>query len=143
LGDTLNLSDDEVQARLSKLEILEARDKVRTVDEKIREWQEAGFKEQPALLVVVRDIMLSDDEHTALLLSEHEEDGTPKGDRQGVTATEIVERLMGAAKPAELNLSEQHSMNGDRDRPDADTSKELSRKEKADAAREYLYPDQD
>lgn len=132
IEEELGLSEDQAFEKLQRLGELERKNRITEVDERIKSWQTGALKEQPALLKKARDIMLSDDGHTALLLSEHNENGEStqeKGAKR--TATEIVEDLMEAfdAKPA-VNLSEQHAFRPNDTRP----GEEKPVKERADKA---------
>lgn len=106
---TLGLSEDELKARLSRLDALEAKDREREVADRCKTWQEEG--KAPALVSEARAIMMSDKGGTVLHLSEN-------GKEEELTATDIVERLI-AATPA-VNLSQDPVTDGaaSTDRPD-------------------------
>lgn len=122
------LTQEQLLARIAELE---TRDRERSVGEKITALSQ-DFGDAPAFLKTIEDIMLSDDGGTALLLSD-EETGQPRG----VTATELVERIL-EALPKPVKLSEQQidlSATSAARRPD---DKEPSVEDKASAVVEWL-----
>ncbi len=95
--------------------------------------------DHPNFLGTVRDILLSDDGGTALLLSEYDDAGAAtSSDPKKMTATEIVDRLIGAMPKPQVHLSEQaHQTTTAKPKVDA-TDEVIPHEDQVAAAREWL-----
>jgi hypothetical protein len=138
MSDEMIEMSEDIKAKLSRLEELEAKVRESDVEARITELKELGLSEYPGFLKEVRELMLADDGGpAAVLLSED------SGERSGITVTEIVERLVNSLPRDEqgsFKLSEQHIDVGAiaPDVEDSSTS-EASEAETAAAARDFLY----
>jgi hypothetical protein len=131
LGDLSELSKEDLLARIAELEEVQHKSQV---DGRIAQFSE-DWKEHPALLKVIREIMLSDDGGPALLLSE---EGSDSDEPEKLTATDIVERLMAVVPKPSVKLSEQgQQMLGEEVHP-ADRDDKGTVQERADAARKAM-----
>lgn len=91
----LGLSEDEVQARLSRYEEMERDAKVRSVGDRCTKWE--GEKRSPAMIVEAKRILLADDGAVVVNLAQ---DG---GKHEELTASDIVDRLISASPVIELS----------------------------------------
>lgn len=90
----LGLSEDEAKSRLAEYDQLRRDARERAVKDKIRTWEEG--KKAPGMIKEAERILLADEGVVVLNLSS---DGGP----EGLTATQLVERLMEAAPSIELS----------------------------------------
>jgi hypothetical protein len=130
---TLGLSSaDELKQILAERETLRAKDRERDVADRCAKWQKDGVS--PALVTEAKTIMMSDKGDTVLNLSE-------EGKEVGLTATDIVERLI--AKAPAVNLADDPVVDAaaSDDKPDDKDPKtvELSQEEKKIARELWLY----
>ncbi len=127
----LGLSEDEVEARLSRYEELEKENKKNRIDQIVHEWEEA--KKSPALIKAAQAILMADDGAVALHLSED-------GNDRSLTASDIVDRLVEAAPTVSLadDLITDEDVEGAAPPEDA-TEENLSDEVKAEANRLFLY----
>jgi hypothetical protein len=128
---TLGLSEDQLKARLDRLDALEAKDRERDVADQCKAWQDQG--KSPALVAEAKAIMMSDKGATALNLSE-------EGKAVELTATDIVKRLVDAVPAVNLSEDPVNDKDASRDKPDDETPGEieLSQDERAEVSRLYL-----
>lgn len=94
--DELGLSEDEVKARLDRLEAVEAEVKRNRIDSKLADWKAEG--KAPAVLKIAEKALLSDSGAVAVNFSED-------GKETSLTLSEVVEQLV-AASP-EVKLAEE------------------------------------
>jgi len=143
------ISQEELDALRERIELAETRaDEYRAVaEERARELRQAGIEDklaeyatkfggQPALMKVVRDVLLSDDGGTALLLSE---EGAGQ-EVERLSATEIVDRVLETLEAPRVDLSEDpmHKfVPGDEKHP-VDRDKTPSLDDRVSSARDYL-----
>jgi hypothetical protein len=126
---TSEVSTEALLARIAELE--EAQHKAQ-VESRIAAFSE-DWKDHPALLKCIQEIMLSDDGGPALLLSEEGSDDTQK-----LTASDIVERVMAAVPKPSIQLSEQVVKPMMDDPHPATHGDQLSVEERAAAARKAM-----
>jgi len=129
LGDLGDVSTEALLARIAELE--EAQHKSQ-VEARLAAFSE-DWQEQPALMKVIREIMLSDDGGPALLLSE---DGSDEP--QKLTASDIVERIMAVVPKPTVKLSEQGTRMLSEDKHPADRDDKGTVQERADEARRKM-----
>lgn len=113
--DELGLSEDEVKARLDRLEAVEAEVKRNRIDSKLADWKAEG--KSPAVLKIAEQALLSDSGAVAFNFSED-------GKETSLTLSEVVEQLV-AASP-EMKLADEQVSDADLagDKPDNDASEE-------------------
>ena len=134
LMDKLGLSEDEISARLADYDRMRAEEKKRNITDKCKAWEAEG--KAPAVITVARELMMSDDGGAVLHLSE-------EGSEVGLTATDIVERLVNAVPQLSLSddpVSDQDTL-GDKPKDDASDENEaanLSQALKNEAAAIFL-----
>jgi len=90
----LGLSEDEVKARLERYDELEAESKKRTIAAKIEKWE--AEKRAPAVVREAERVLLADEGAIVVYLAQ---DG---GRSRGLTASEIVERMVAVSPKVEL-----------------------------------------
>jgi hypothetical protein len=137
--ETALAEKQEADRLRTEIETLRRDNRSRKVDDRVAELKEIGFDSQPALLAYVRQVLLSDDEGTALLLSEDGEAG--KKDSK-LSAAEVVNGFIDRLPKTDgkINFGEQATNVLGDERPATDaTNENKSAKEKADAARTWLY----
>lgn len=128
----LGLSEGEIKSIVARNAELEKKDRDRRVEDRIKAWEEEG--KAPALLTEAKTIMMADTGSKVLHLSE--------GD-QGFSASEIVERLVGAASGVNLSDDPVKDEDASKDRPKDDAKDEnefanLSDEVRATAGQLYL-----
>jgi hypothetical protein len=135
--EMIEMSED-VKAKLSRLEELEAKVRESEVEARITELKELGLSEYPGFLKEVRELMLADDGGPAAVLLSEE-----SGERTGITVTDIVERFVNSLprdEEGKFKLSEQHiDVGAVAPEIEDSTTSETSEADSAAAARDFLY----
>ena len=91
--EDLGLSEDEVKARLDRLEAVEAEVRKNRIDAKLAAWKDEG--KAPAVLMAAEEALNADNGVVAINLSEN-------GKETSLTLSEVVERLVAASPNVEL-----------------------------------------
>lgn len=128
----LGLSEDEATARLTRYEELERRDRESQIKAKVDGWQ--SDKKAPALVVAAKALLSAASEtETVLNLSED-------GKTVGLTAVDVIDRLMAASPALELADDQitDEDAGGERPKDDASDEVSLSQEERTLAAELYL-----
>lgn len=126
----LGMSEDDLKARLARLEKLEAKDRVAEIDLAIKGWEDE--KHSPAILEEAKAILLADTKQTSLLLSED-------GEETQVTVAEIVKRLVEASPKIDLSDDPigDEDLEGKRPPEGNDAEIKLSAEERVEATKLY------
>lgn len=115
----LGLSEDQAVERLARFEELEKRDRENTVKSKVSDWE--SDKKSPAMVLVAKALLSAADEtETVLNLSED-------GKTVGLTAVDIIDRLMEAAPSLELAEDKVTDKDVEGERPETDAAGENDR----------------
>jgi len=145
--DKLELSDEareliehqqtELAENKEELAKVKADNQKHEVESKIENLKKIGLDQYPGLLKFIRNVYLSDDGGTAILLSE-EENG--KESKSKLTSTQIVDGFVEALpkEDGKIKLSEQILEIDNDNKPEDDTSKEVPQEEKTAKAAEFL-----
>jgi membrane-associated HD superfamily phosphohydrolase len=146
--DQLELSDEarsaieQLQAEANELRTQREQDaaelRASKVETRISELKDMGLEAFPGFLKAAREVYLSDDGGTAILLSE--EGNTSK---TSLTASQIADRFIEALPKndeGKVNLSEQILSENADVKPPNDAKDELPREEKTKQVEDWLYP---
>lgn len=141
LVEGLELSEEQkaiVDQHETELARLRADARKREVTDKVEELKSMGFSEFPGLLKTIREVLLSDDGGTALLLSEEAADGTKS--ESNLTATDIVNKLVTALpmKDGKLDFSDQATGLVEDEKPPVTEGETKTDEERAAEARAFL-----
>jgi hypothetical protein len=137
--DALEMSDDArtaIQSVLDEHAQLRASARNADVDRRVDELKGLGLEERPGFLKLYRSVMLSDDGGPAVVLSEEGQE------KERLTALEILDRTVEALKNDEgkLNLSDQHLVSGNDEKPPATPENEQKPLEERTAeARQSIF----
>jgi hypothetical protein len=138
MSDEMIEMSEDVKAKLSRLEELEAKVRESEVEARITELKELGLSEYPGFLKEVRELMLADDGGPAAVLLSEE-----SGERSGITVTDIVERFVNSLprdEEGKFKLSEQQiDVGAIAPQIEDSSTSETSEADTAAAARDFLY----